>query len=521
MLEELLLLSGINFPYWLQWTIDERVFGFAICVVSVLIAGLWPALKIARTNVADALKEGSHSATLGRRSGRLMSGLLAVELAFTMVLLAGAAVTTRGFVSLYRADLVIDPSEVVFTRLALPERRYPTVESQATFFEGLEERLGGVSRIESSTIASAVPFRGAPVRDVSIDGRPAAAGAAQPRVSFVSIGPRYFETLGVTLTRGRAVTDLDATNGQQGVIVMGSHGFRQACIDSTRHRTRRRARRSTGPPGRSADIRLSDEPRRPGDVDGGRRVSDGHSDGRGLLARAARDARRSVRIASVRVSAVKGGLSIHPGAGSPSDRFRKLARASEHCRDLDEAAAKPADDSIRRNDDLADRRVLAFRNDLAGFCKFLQTLNCEHESFGNQLCVGGRVPGNERPDRLDVADGLRRPDDPVHIPSRRLASSWGTPFPASSSASPASILATNTRRSMASSNVASGGRSSSARMIRSRTVNSGIFRLYCRPQVAPVARIKKAAARVPATGAKVRFRHPVPSFLCSLVSTRP
>jgi putative ABC transport system permease protein len=210
-------LSGINFPYWLQWSIDARVVVFAIglCVVSAMLSGLWPALKISRTNVADALKEGSHSATLGLRSSRLMSGLLAVELAFTMVLLAGAALMTQGFVSLYRADLVIDPSDVLFTRLALPPQRYPTAEIQSAFFDRLEQRLGAISRIESTAIASDVPFRGAPLRAVSIDGP--AAGGAQPRVSFVSIGDRYFETLGVTLTRGRAFTD--ATNGQAEAIV--------------------------------------------------------------------------------------------------------------------------------------------------------------------------------------------------------------------------------------------------------------------------------------------------------------
>jgi len=61
------------------------------------------------------------------------------------------------------------------------------------------------------------------------------------------------------------------------------------------------------------------------------------------------------------------------------------------------------------------------------------------------------------------------------MPRRRFTSSCGTPWPASSSASPASIFARNTSRSIASSNVASGGSSSRACLIRSRTVGSGIF----------------------------------------------
>ena len=67
-------------------------------------------------------------------------------------------------------------------------------------------------------------------------------------------------------------------------------------------------------------------------------------------------------------------------------------------------------------------------------------------------------------DGLQVAQGL----GPGHSPSRRLTSSCGMPWPASSSARPASILARKTGRSMASSNVALSGRSRSASRIRSR-----------------------------------------------------
>ena len=214
-------LASINFPYWMRWTMDGRVFLFAVlvCVVSAAISGLWPAVHLARSNVMDGLREGGRSATLGSRPRRLVTGLLAVELAFTLVVLAGAGLMTRSFMSLYRADLVIDPTHVLSTRIALPPARYPTPEAQTAFFRQLEEQLGGLSTIGAAAFANTVPFIGAPRRGLSVAGGADAPDAPRPSVSMVSISPAYFETLGVRLMRGRAFTEADMSHGSGDAIV--------------------------------------------------------------------------------------------------------------------------------------------------------------------------------------------------------------------------------------------------------------------------------------------------------------
>jgi putative ABC transport system permease protein len=214
-------LEGINLPYWIQWTMDGRVFAYIalMCVLSAAISGLWPALHLTQSDVIDGLRAGGRSATLGRRPRRLVRGLLAVELAFTLVLLAGAGLMMRSFMTLYRADLVIDPTNVLSMRIALPLQRYQTRETQTAFFQRLEEQLGSVSVVRSVALANAVPFIGAPRGEVSIEGRSEAAGAPRPNVSIVSISRKYFETLGVSLTRGRPFSDVDARIGSEGAIV--------------------------------------------------------------------------------------------------------------------------------------------------------------------------------------------------------------------------------------------------------------------------------------------------------------
>ena len=108
-------------------------------------------------------------------------------------------------------------------------------------------------------------------------------------------------------------------------------------------------------------------------------------------------------------------------------------------------------------------------------------------------------------DAPEVAARLRRPKDPCHRPNSRSTSSWSISWPALASVSPRSILARKTRRSMASSIVASGGNRSATSRIRSfvvRTQQGSVCRLPCRapcPSAYPVrARTCGCAGRAPA-----------------------
>ena len=85
------------------------------------------------------------------------------------------------------------------------------------------------------------------------------------------------------------------------------------------------------------------------------------------------------------------------------------------------------------------------------------SLDRRHDAPHDQVGITLRVLGDVGSNALGVPQRLGRPRQGAHRPRLRLTSSWGMPWPASSWASPASIFAMNTRRSSASSKVASGG----------------------------------------------------------------
>ena len=159
---------------------DGTVFAFfaAVCLGTGIMFGLAPALHAAKTDVNEVLKEGGRSGTAGVRARRWTGALMVAELVLTVVLLAGAGFMMRNFVTMYRLDLGIDTSHLLTTALALPDRKYPSLEQRLAFYERLEERLKSNPKIESVTITSNPPLQGGFLRKLDIEGKPLDPGPA-------------------------------------------------------------------------------------------------------------------------------------------------------------------------------------------------------------------------------------------------------------------------------------------------------------------------------------------------------
>jgi predicted permease len=212
--------ADVGKPYWIQFTFDGRVFAFlaAICLGTGVIFGLAPALHVSKTDINEVLKEGGRSGS-GLRARRWTSVLIVVELALTLVLLAGAGFMMRSFLALYRLDLGVETSHLLTMRLQLPNRKYPTADQRRDFYTRLDQRLGAMANVQEATITTNLPMGGGNPRQLVVEGREPAAGEQPPNVTQLMIGSRYFETLGLQLARGRAFDDVDGTAGHDTAIV--------------------------------------------------------------------------------------------------------------------------------------------------------------------------------------------------------------------------------------------------------------------------------------------------------------
>ncbi len=211
---------GRNVPYWMHFPVDTHVLVVLVtlCFACTLACGLAPALVVSKTDVSGVMKEGGRTG-IAPRLRRWTQALLIAELAVTVMLLAGAGLMVRSFFAVYRADQVIDASNVLTMEIALPEAEYQTADQRSKFYQQLDDRLSRSAGLASASIASTRPFTGGPNRKVSFLERPTATLERQPAVVVVTAGPRYFDTLRVPVLRGRYFSSIDGTPGHQAAVV--------------------------------------------------------------------------------------------------------------------------------------------------------------------------------------------------------------------------------------------------------------------------------------------------------------
>jgi putative ABC transport system permease protein len=208
-------------PYWLRFTIDARVLFYvaAVCVATGVLFGLAPALHLVRDGQLDTLKEGARGSAGSRRTGRLGSTMVVVELVLTIVLLCGAGLMLRSFTALYAADPGFNVDGLARMRMQLPPSNYSTPAARLRFFEQLLPKVETIPGVQFAAFTTSVPPRDDEEWRFEVDGRRYAEDERRPWTGTVSITPGYFTVLGVSITRGRAFTDTDGAAGAETIVI--------------------------------------------------------------------------------------------------------------------------------------------------------------------------------------------------------------------------------------------------------------------------------------------------------------
>ena len=213
--------QNVGKPYWMVFTMDWRTFAFflGVCLLTGLIFGLAPALHVSRVNVYETLKEGGRSGSGSIRARRWSAALIVTQLALTLVLLAGAGLMMRSFLTMYAMDIGVDTSRMLSLNMIISARKYPSWDDRMALMRRIDEHFATVGAIEAASTSTNPPFGGGPLRQLEIDGKAKLPGERAPSVTMLSIGARYFDTLRVKPVQGRVFTDADGEAGQQNAIV--------------------------------------------------------------------------------------------------------------------------------------------------------------------------------------------------------------------------------------------------------------------------------------------------------------
>lgn len=209
-------LRPANLPRLADVTVDWRVLGFSLaaCVLTALLAGLAPALRLARPDLQVVLKQGGKTSAADSRG--LQNSFVVIEIALSLVLLISAALLIRTFVALQNVQPGFKPENVLTFQLTLPHTRYPR-ERKAEFFRQLEERLMRLPGVESAGTTSHLPFTGKGYgAGYSWDEQSARQGLS---ADWRFITPNYLQTTGTRLMAGRFFTEQDDAQHPRALIV--------------------------------------------------------------------------------------------------------------------------------------------------------------------------------------------------------------------------------------------------------------------------------------------------------------
>ena len=197
--------------------IDATVLMFSACatVITGLIFGLTPALQTARGHT-ESLKDSGRSVAGTARGRRLRQSIAMVEVALAVVVLLGAGLLVRSFLTLSGTDAGFTPGQLLSFNvqfIALPD-----VAARDQVASTLIERLTQVPGVEAAGAATGLPTvtpqRGA---RFAIDGRTLTAG--EDSAYFIAATPGYFKALRAPILQGRAI-DASDRSGSEPIVVI-------------------------------------------------------------------------------------------------------------------------------------------------------------------------------------------------------------------------------------------------------------------------------------------------------------
>lgn len=192
------------------------LFTFVVSAVTSVVFGLAPALHATSGDLVSSLREASRSVSGGRRQAFLRKALVVVEVALSLMLLAGAGLLIRTAFAVERVDVGFRTDRVLTMRVPLPERRYPDRERRVRFFQDLLARVSAVPGVEGVGLNSGMHPFGSLSAGVHVDG--ADQPAAQPAVIHQT-NAGYPKALGIRVLHGRLFSESEVDRGLPLAIV--------------------------------------------------------------------------------------------------------------------------------------------------------------------------------------------------------------------------------------------------------------------------------------------------------------
>jgi predicted permease len=206
----------------LSATPDLRILAFTtgICALTGILFGIAPAWRSASHSVTGSLNaQGRTAMASAGRGGRLLQRSLVVgQVALALVLLTMAGLLLRTLHNLRSQNIGVDRAQLLLIPTNPKFAGYQPQQLNA-LYQSIMDRLGALPGVRSVTISGTPPMSGGTWDSpIFITGRPASP-TDTPETLLNRVAPRYFETLGIPLLRGRTISAQDTASAQKAVVI--------------------------------------------------------------------------------------------------------------------------------------------------------------------------------------------------------------------------------------------------------------------------------------------------------------
>jgi predicted permease len=204
-----------NIPRLNEASLDWRVLVFALTasMLTGVITGLFPAAGASRLQLTETLKaQGAQGRTAGH--SRLQSGLIVVQTAMVVVLLAAAGLLIRSYINVVNVDTGFSQAAVTF-HVAL-DNRYKPGPPRSAFFKDFIARLNALPGVQAVGAVSDLPLSSSEsIAMLWVEGNP---NKDFQQSEARAITPPYFAAMNIPLIAGRTFTDADTTGERPTII---------------------------------------------------------------------------------------------------------------------------------------------------------------------------------------------------------------------------------------------------------------------------------------------------------------
>jgi predicted permease len=209
----LLRLAPQDIPRLNETGVDLRVLAFTcgVSLIATVLFGIAPAFQAARLDLNEALQQSGPRGSASRGAGRLRGALVVIEVALSVVLLAGAGLLIRSLRALLDVQMGFRPENVVVMDTDVPASGLEGARNATQLYKRFLAESAAIPGVVSVAATRGLPHDASSNGGYWIDSLPPieTLSVGAPQAVFSIVTPNYFGTMGIPLESGRDFVDGD------------------------------------------------------------------------------------------------------------------------------------------------------------------------------------------------------------------------------------------------------------------------------------------------------------------------